>query len=225
MDFRRSDGTVLVVVLAGTLLVAAIAAALVMASSSEVMVAASFRRAVEALYAADLAAERALSDLAFLSTWDDVLLGSVRSSFVDGPPAGTRALPDGSSLDLSQVLNLATCRKATTCSSADMDLVTRDRPWGKNNPRWQLYAYGRVADLAPGADDLPYYAVIMVGDDPSETDEDPLHDAQNGVGDGAGTLALRSEAFGPRGAHRAVELIVDRTAAGHLRVVSWCALR
>jgi hypothetical protein len=219
------DGSVLIVVLAAMLLLTAVAAALTMASTSEVMVASNFRRSIEVLYAADLAVERAMSDLAMLTSWDGVLDGTVRSSVVDGYPLGTRMMPDGSSIDLSTVVNVANCRRATACTDAEMDLVTLERPWGRNNPRWQPYAYGPVANLAPGiAGDSPYYAIVMVGDDPSETDQEPL---QDGLTDetGARTIALRSEAFGPRRAHRIVDVIVARTANGHLRVVSWRALR
>jgi hypothetical protein len=28
------------------------------------------------------------------------------------------------------------------CRDVDLDEVRDDRPWGRNNPRWQLYAYG-----------------------------------------------------------------------------------
>ena len=73
MDLRRVDGSVLVVVLAAMLLLTAVAAALTMASTSEVMVASNFRRSIEVLYAADLAVERAMSDLSMLTSWDGSL--------------------------------------------------------------------------------------------------------------------------------------------------------
>jgi hypothetical protein len=224
VNLRRVDGSILVVVLAAMLLLTAVAAALTMAGTSEVMVASNFRRSIEVLYAADLAAERAMSDLAMLPSWDGVLDGTVRSSVVDGFPLGTRMMPDGSSIDLSEVVNVANCRKATACTDAEMDLVTLERPWARNNPRWQPYAYGPIANMALAAVESPYYAIVMVGDDPSETDQAPLQDGLTEE-TGARTIALRSEAFGPRRAHRVVDLIVTRTANGHLRVVSWRALR
>jgi hypothetical protein len=64
----------------------------------------------------------------------------------------------------------------------------------------------------------------MVGDDPSENDDNPLVDATPG-GPGAGMLALRAEAFGPRSTHKAVELTAVRTASGRVGVVSWRELR
>jgi hypothetical protein len=226
MDGRRADGMVLVVVLFATLLVSALAAALVATSSSEVMIAANFRRSLEARHAADGAAERAMADLAPLADWDSVLGGAVRSTFVDGLPFGARLLPDGSRVDPSQVRNLANCRKVASCSSAEMDALTADRPWGANNPRWQPYAYGRLADVLsnPGGGP-PYYAVVLIGDDASETDGDPLRDGGGSGQAGVGAAALRAEVFGPRGTHQVVELTIARSGPGRLRVVSWRAMR
>ena len=107
----------------------------------------------------------------------------------------------------------------------NMDAVTAQRPWGPNNPRWQLYASGRLSDLLPNASiDSPYYVSVLVGDDPSETDAQPLEDGQAA---GAGILVLRAESFGPRGVHMSVEMTVARPAAGHpgLRVLSWREVR
>lgn len=223
MDCRRSDGMVLVVVLLATLLVSALAAALIVTSSSEVMIAANFRRAFEALHAADGAAERAMGDLAPLADWDSVLSGAARSTFVDGPPFGARLLSDGSMIDPSQVRNLANCRKITSCSSAEMDAVTVERPWGANNPRWQPYAYGRLADLLPNpVGGPPYYAVVLIADDPSEN---PERDGGGSGRAGLGAASLRAEVFGPRGTHQVVELTITRSGPGRLRVVSWRAVR
>ena len=58
---------------------------------------------------------------------------------------------------------------------------TDERPWGANNPRWQLYAYGQLDDMIPTSTiNSPFYVVVMVGDDPSENDGNPLKD---GTGD------------------------------------------
>jgi hypothetical protein len=64
----------------------------------------------------------------------------------------------------------------------------------------------------------------MVGDDSSETDDNPLVDAAPG-NPGAGMLALHAEAFGPRRAHKTVELTVGRTVFGRVSVFSWRELR
>src|SRR4029077_16732021 len=56
-----------------------------------------------------------------------------------------------------------------------------------------------------------YYAVVMVADDPSENDGNPLQDGVSQTNPGMGVIAMRAEAFGPRGAHKIVELTVART--------------
>src|SRR5204863_4532134 len=111
-----------------------------------------------------------------------------------------------------------------------------ERPWGPNNPRWQLFAYAKLNDMTPtGTINSPFYVTVMVGDDPSENDNDPLHDGTP-ANPGAGVLALRAEAWGPRGSRKAIELTVARAGASlgdgsppvpgqGLRVLSWREIR
>jgi PilX N-terminal len=219
MTWRRSDGVALVVALLVTLMLSVLGAALALVTSSEAVIAENFRSGQEALRAAESAAERALSDLDALISWDPALDGTVRSTFVDGPPSGTRTLPGGSALDLTQVINLANCHKTVSCSAAEMDEVTTDRPWGSNNPRWRLFMYGWLRDVAPGVIESPYYLVVFIGDDPSESDGDPTRDGQ--AGPGAGIVILRSEAFGPRGVRKTIDLTIARAASGHVRILAW----
>jgi hypothetical protein len=212
-NIRREDGIALVVALMAMLLMTALGAALILATTSESLIAGNFRGAVEGLHAADAALERAIDDLPAVADWNLLLGGSAQSAFVDGPPGGVRALPDGSTLDLGGVLNTANCQKAAACSASDLVAITADRPWGPNNPVWQLYAYGPLATLlAPGVVGSDFYVVVMVGDDPSETDDDPLHDGGGESNPGAGVLSLRAEAFGPHGAHKVIEMTVARVA-------------
>jgi hypothetical protein len=118
---------------------------------------------------------------------------------------------------LSQVLSYANCDKPIACSPGDMDAKTDERPWGVNNPRWQLFAYGNVGDLVPtGSINSPFYVVVLVADDPSETDDSPTVEggppvAPATTNPGRGVIALRAEAFGPRGAHKVIELTVAKT--------------
>jgi len=72
----------------------------------------------------------------------------------DGPPSGTRTLPDGSTIDLTQALNVANCDHVAPCTAAEMDANTGMRPWASNNPRWQLYAYGKLTDMLPVSDTI-----------------------------------------------------------------------
>ena len=212
----------MMVAMMAMLLLSALGIALALTTASETIISANFSNASEGAYAADAVLERSMEDLLTEADWDTLLTGSVRSAFIDGPPSGTRSLPDGSTIDLGQVLNRANCNKVTPCSDVEMDTVTLHRPWGSNNPRWQLFAYGRLSDmLPPGAIVSPYYVIAMVGDDPSETDGQPLQDGVDMAG--AGVLSLRAEAFGPRGARRIVEMTVARTPK--VRVLAWREVR
>jgi len=142
---------------------------------------------------------------------------------VDGAPDGTRTLADGSRVSLEEVVNLANCGQTTPCSPEQMDAVTVERPWGRNNPRWRLYAYCPLQSLLPpGAAPSPFYVLLLAGDDGAENDGNPEVDGGPPVGGeasnpGAGGLLLRAEAFGPGGAHGAVEVAIRRS----VRVISW----
>jgi hypothetical protein len=233
VDLRGEDGTALLIALMAMLLMTALGIALVLTTSSETIIASHFRNSREGLYAADAVLERSLDDLLTVADWNQLLNGSVQSTFVDGPPSGSRVLADGSLIDLVEVLALATCQKTATCSSGDMDAVTNERPWGANNPRWQLYAYGNLRDIMPsGTVNSPYYVVAMVGDDPSENDGNPLQDGASEDNPGSGVLAMRAEAFGPNGAHKVIEATVARPdesesgiAPAGVRILSWREMR
>ena len=204
-------GSALVVALMSMLLLSALGVALILTTSTETMLAANYGSGQEALYAADAAMERAMLEIPGMTDFDALLGGTLASSFRDGSP-GSRTLPDGSTLDLTELTNLANCASTTGCSPDQMNAVTADRPWGPNNPRWQLFAHGRLDSLLPdGQMNTPYYVVVWVGDDPSETDGMPTRDDGNGnAGPGRGVLLLRAEAFGPRGSHRRLEAAVQR---------------
>jgi type IV pilus assembly PilX-like protein len=221
---RDPAGFALVIVLLALTMMTTIGVVAVLTTSAESRIAANFRGAEQALYAADAGAERAIDDLRTIDDWNAVLAASAVSSFTDGPPAGTRVLDDGSTIDLAQVVNLARCQKIAGCTAADMNAVTGDRPWGPNNPQWSLFAYGRLRSLLPaGLIESPYYVVVMAGDDPGETDNDPSNDSAAGQ-PGGGVVALRAESFGPGGAHRVVEVTVSR-AEGGPRLASWREVR
>jgi hypothetical protein len=224
MDIRREDGIALIVALMATMLMTALGVALILTTSTETMITANYRNGQEALYAADAALERAMDDILTVPDWNNLLNGTTQSAFIDGAPSGTRSLPDGTQIDLGQLLNLANCGKVTSCSASDLTSnLTGSRPWGANNPVWQLYAYNRLDAIVPsGTVNSQYYVVVLVGDDPSDDDNDPLHDG--GPCDptlqcpnpGAGVLSLRAEAFGPRGAHKVIEMTVAKTDTTNL---------
>jgi hypothetical protein len=223
---RSESGIALIVALMMTLLMSTLAVALILTTTVETRIASQFQRAQAGLYAADAIVERSLDDLLAVANWNRLLDGTARSSFVDGPPTGTRTLVDGTVLDLAQAVNLANCHKTTACSVADMNAISDDRPWGLNNPRWKLFAYGPLSSLlGSGTVDSPYYGIVMVGDDPAEDDNDPTLDG-SGANPGAGVVSVRGEAYGPGGARKTVELTVTRAQpAIAVKVLSWREVR
>jgi len=232
-------GVAVVIAIMATTLMLTLGGALILLSSSESAIAGNFRMAHEATYAADAAIERALADLRGQADFTPVLAGAVQSSFADGSPSGSRTLADGSTIDLDRITNLANCQKISVCSDAEVATVTTERPWGANNPRWTLFAYGRLADvLGPAKVRSPFYVLTFVGDDPSENDGNPAVDglAVGGVPNpGNGIVAIRAEAFGPRSAHKVVVATVGRftiapvdpdgQTSTQLRVLSWRQVR
>ena len=211
---RDERGSALVVALLSLLLLTALGLALTLTTTTEVAISANHRMGQEAMNAADAAIERAMQDLLAIPDWNRVLSGAEQSSFVDGGAGGPRALPDGGTIDLTEIANLASCGHITSCSSAEIAANSPERHWLTNNPVWQLYSYGPITDLLPGGTvSSPIYVVVMVGDDPSETDGDPLTDGNSAANPGSGVLSLRAEAFGPHGTHRIVEATVARTVS------------
>ena len=209
---RSERGIAMIVALMAMTLMIALGTALLLTTTTESKIVANFRNNSESLYAADAGLERALDDMLTIPDWNTLLNGTSKSALVDGPPTGQRTLVDGTKFTLDEVVNMANCQKTTTCSQTDMNAVTLERPWGLNNPQWQLFAYGPLNSVLPqGGINSNYYVVVMVGDDPSENDNDPLHDGVSSTNPGSGVLAMRAEAFGPRGSHKVIELTIART--------------
>src|SRR5512137_1999977 len=91
----RTAGSAVVLVLVGMLLLSAVGLATALLATADTQAAANQRDAAVALYAAEAGLELAASELAGVSDWDGVLSGGATSVFADGPPSGSRALPDG----------------------------------------------------------------------------------------------------------------------------------
>jgi hypothetical protein len=184
---------------------------------TETRISGNYREGSEALYAADAAIERVMQDLLTVPDWNTVLAdGGTTSAFIDGVP-GDRDLPDGTSLNLNEATNMVRCGKVA-CADADITTSTAERPWGDNNPRWQLYAYGRMSDMLPtDTINSRMYVIVWVADDPSENDGDATQDggvpADAGEEDnpGTGVVSLLAHAYGPDGVRRVVEVTVART--------------
>lgn len=218
-EHRDERGVALVIALLATLVMVAIGSALILTATTESRITRNFKNSTEAFYAVDAVLERVVEELREIADWNQLLGGGAHSAFVDGEPSGTRALADGRTIDLGAVINDLNCRNIGGCSDDAMNAITAERPWGANNPRWLPFAWGYLNGLAPGLMiDSPVYVVAMIADDPSECDDNPLVDGGAIVScppgvkanPGAGVLAVRAEAFGPFGAHRAVELTISR---------------
>ena len=194
-----------------------------LASQTETLITANYRDSMEGAYVADAGIERVMDDVLTIHDWNAVLTtvdgvtAGATSGFHDVSPVGPITLPDGRTLNLARATYTINCGKTTACSDSDMDASTVDRPWGKNNPRFRLYAWGPVNQLIPTATvNSPYYVAVWIADDTTENDNDASRDGDpptNGASTnlGAGVLALRAEAFGPGGAHHVIEATIART--------------
>jgi hypothetical protein len=236
---QSERGAALILAMMSMLFLAAVGVVVILTTSTEMIIAGGYRGGEGARYAAEAVAERALADLSAAGDWNAFVDGSARSTFVDGQPGGVRTLADGSALDLDAQVNMANCQSSSGCSIADMNAVTAERPWGLNNPRWRLLAYGPLNALAPDAHlSSPYYGVALVGDDSLENDGDPTRDGTDSANPGSGIIAVRALAFGPRGTTRALELTVarppsdtqsggynDRVRQTGVRILSWREVR
>jgi hypothetical protein len=137
-------------------------------------------------------------------------------------------------LDLDAETALLNCGVRSGCTTAQLWAVTRDRPWGVNNPRWRPFLYGPVSSLHPFTRPHPYYVVVWIADDARESDGDPEVDGGGDPPRGAGVVRVRADAFGPLRARRALEGELARVcrpaASGErclpgVRVQSWRELR
>ena len=191
----------------------------------------NLRGSVAMLYAADAVIELAARDLSQLEDWNAALTGHSRSTFTDGEPSGARPIPGGGTVDLTTATHQLNCGRATSCSDSEMDAHSKERPWGPNNARWQLYAYGPMGNIVQFARPADSYLLVWVADDPREEDGNALSDANENE-PGHGVLRVRAEAYGAGGARRAVQAEVVRQCLAlsgpcrpGIRVQSWQELR
>jgi len=199
----------LIVALAATVLMVALASAVSLLTGTETRIAGNHRAAGEVLHAADAALAVASLELAAAADWNAILAGGLTSSCVDGAP-GVRETMSGS-IELGELTNT---------------VRTDARPWGANNPIWQLYAHGRLRNMVGGDSDV--YVVVWVGDDPAECDGRPDVDGAPCPGANAGkdVISVLVHAYGAAGTRRAIEATFARTPDPlHLRPLSWREVR
>ena len=191
-----------IVALVVTALLSAIGLGVLSLTNTEASIAVNFRYSSELLYAAEAAAECAVSDLRRATSWSGVLSGASVSAFRDATLAPT--LPSGERLDV------------TALTSAWQTASDAEARRGANNPRWRLFLYQPLSRMArtPNA---AAYVVAWVADDGTEVDNDPLTDA-NGV------VTVRAQAFGSGGLQRTVEVALARNEIG-VSLVSWREIR
>lgn len=207
-------GVALIAVLLAMTLLLALAGGVMQVTVTESRIAGHHRDSVHVRYAAEAMVERIRADIRDVPDIDRLLAGPAVASFADGPPAGVRAIHDDT-IDLTELTNVERCGQTAACSDAAISAVTAERPWGANNPHWRLYAHAWMHDVLGSMSGPPVYAVAWIGDDPDETDGNPLRDTA-----GQARVAVRVRAYGPHGARREVDAIlagVPRRA----HVVGW----
>lgn len=210
-------GSSLVIAIMAVALLSALGLALTLIASTEMTIASSYALGQELMYAADAGLEIAAQELRLVPDWNAVLAGVSRSTWVDGDSAGLRFLEDGTPLSLDEATNLANCERKTPCSALDMDAMTDLRPWGRNNPRWQLFAFAPLGHS---------YVIAWIGDDAAEQDGNPLLDGSEAVNPGAGIVAVRTEAFGVGGGHKVLEATARRSGGPMgVNLLSWKEIR
>jgi hypothetical protein len=231
---NTQKGVALVLVVLFTSFLSAIGLGLALVVFMDRLATGNVRGSVAMLYAADAGIELAAHDLARAAEWDLVLSGGQPASFTDGAAGGMRDIPGGGSVDLTAATNQLNCGRVTACTVAQMNANSRERPWGANNPRWQLFAYGPFGGLTAIERPTPCYLAVWVADDSREVDADPLSDGAGESTPGYGILRVRAEAYGPRGSRRAIEAELARfclpgaepgSCRPGIRVQSWQELR
>ncbi len=230
MNAQRGIALILVILVTGFLSAIGLGLALIVVMDR--LATGNLRGSVAMVYAADAALELAARDLAQLADWNLALSGAARSTFADGAPFGVRPVPSGGAVDLTVETNQLNCGRDSDCSEEQMASNTRERPWGANNARWRLYAYGPVGNIVHFARPAPCYLAVWLADDGREEDGDPLRDAAADE-PGHGVLRVRAEAYGPIGARRTIEAELVRSClagAGAgcqmgIRVQSWQEVR
>jgi hypothetical protein len=228
---RSQRGIALILAILVTSFLSALGLGLALIVVMDQLAAGNVRGSVAMLYSADAAVELAVRDLALLDDWSDALAGIARGAFSDGDPSGVRAIPNGEVIDLTLETNRLNCGRSTDCTEPQLSANTRERPWGENNARWQLFAYGPVGNIVQFARPSPCYLVVWVADDGRERDGDPRRDAPEDE-PGHGVIRIRAEAYGPFGARRAIEAELARLCLDgadpcrrSIRVQSWQEVR
>jgi hypothetical protein len=196
-----SRGVALIAVLLVASLVFVVGVGLALMLTIGQLVARNHREAAVLVAAADGAVDLVADSLG-TADWAAVLAGAEVAPQSDGAPAGVRRV-EGGVVDLAAETNRQNCGRTASCSDGDRRALTVERPWGANNPFWQLYLFGPLASFgafrfAPGV-----YLLAWIADDGRETDGRP--DIDGGAPPGRHILRARVAAIGREGGRRIVD--------------------
>ena len=203
---RNERGAAVIVALLVMVLLATIGAALVTLTTTESLIAASHRHGAEAASGAEAALERAVHDLSLIPDWSAALTAepaNVVASFSE--TSAVASMPDGRTVAVATL---------TAERQRDGDVRAGPAVFGVDAPRWRLFAHAAASRMFGPGPDPPLYVLVWIADDGWDGDGAPDRDAN-------GSVVLHAEAFGARGARRAVEAAVRRSVDGAVEVRSW----
>jgi hypothetical protein len=206
LDVTSNRGMALIAVLLVASLIFVIGVGLALMLTVVQLVARNHREAAALVAAADGAVDLA-ADALVAADWQAVLAGGAVAPQSDGGPSGVRAVA-GSTVDLAAETNRQNCGRPSMCSAADLQALSAERPWGANNPVWQLFLFGPLAGLGEFRFAADIYVLVWVGDDGRETDGRP--DVDGGNPAGRHVLRARAMAVGREGGRRVVDAEIVR---------------
>lgn len=204
-------GIALIVALLMLSIVSALTLGLSLVMSMDPMAAANQREALATSYIARAGVELATQQLAAAGSWDAWLSGAATSAAVDGPPSGPRLLPSGASIDIDRLTHQLSCARSVPCSDGQLNALTRDRPWGANNPRWRPFIYGSTTRLGLALASPHHYLIAWIGDDGAERDGNPSRDGAEAAG--GGVVRVFVQAFGLHRSRQSAAASISRRCA------------
>ena len=192
----RERGSALLPVMLVMFLFSAIAFGASIVVRTETIVSARFRRASEALYAADAGLAAALSELREHPSWTPILDGTAASMFSIGPFQGSASVPGGGTITL--------CCSAGSVADHVANESRLSAVPARRLLEWQPFLWSPLDALAGNPTPSGFMIVVFVADDDEDDgDVDPRRDV-NGI------VTVRAEAVEPGGVRRAVEALVRR---------------
>lgn len=226
------SGTALIAALVLLAMMSVVGLGLALTTGIEPALASAHESSLASVYCADAGLAIASRELRDIADWSLVLSGQVMSTVLHATTSDRLALPDGTHIDVTGLTNAANCGHVAACTTGELDAFSTDRPWGSNNPRWQLFGHVRLDQLVgPDVELRPCEVVVWVADDPAELDGDPLHDSQVDVSGsfppGAGIIVIRAEGFGTGSAHRVLTQTLARppVAGAAPLLLAWREIR